>query len=213
MTADSQMETIDAFHRLYYDSGPQTWHDTKWLGVRVLKCPLDLWVYQELLTELRPDWVVECGTFDGGSAYYLATVMDLLGKGRVVTIDVEERPGRPKHHRIKYLLGSSTDAVMWRRIRSMIKPRHTTMVILDSDHTRDHVLDELRLYSQLVQPGGYLIVEDGNINGHPVLPDFGPGPMEAVTTFLEENQTFDIDRTREKFMLTFNPRGFLRRQQ
>jgi len=82
-------------------------------------------------------------------------------------------------------------------------------VILDSDHSRDHVLDELRLYAPLVTSGSYVIVEDTNINGHPVLPQFGPGPMEALDEFLRESDEFSIDDQREKFFLTFNPRGFL----
>ena len=86
------------------------------------------------------------------------------------------------------------------------------MVVLDSDHHRDHVLAELRTYSALVTPGSYLIVEDTNINGHPVRPEFGPGPMEAVDEFLRESPDFAIDPEREKFFLTFNPRGFLRRR-
>jgi cephalosporin hydroxylase len=86
------------------------------------------------------------------------------------------------------------------------------LVILDSDHTRDHVLKELQAYSSLVTSGSYLIVEDTNINGHPVLPDFGPGPMEALDTFLEGDGAFSVDADREKLMLTFNPRGYLRRR-
>lgn len=85
------------------------------------------------------------------------------------------------------------------------------MVILDSDHSKVHVLNELRIYSKLVTKGNYLIVEDTCINGHPVCQGFGPGPMEAVEEFLKENQDFVVDRTREKFYLTFNPKGGLRR--
>ena len=85
------------------------------------------------------------------------------------------------------------------------------MVILDSDHRKDNVLAELRAYSPLVQPGDYLIVEDTNVNGHPLVPDFGPGPMEAVDEFLATDDSFEIDPAREKFYMTFNPRGYLRR--
>jgi cephalosporin hydroxylase len=86
------------------------------------------------------------------------------------------------------------------------------MVILDSDHARDHVLEELRIYSSLVSPGSYLVVEDTNVNGHPVFREHGPGPMEAVELFLAETGEFEVDAAREKFFLTFNPRGFLRKK-
>jgi cephalosporin hydroxylase len=87
----------------------------------------------------------------------------------------------------------------------------TVMVVLDSDHSAAHVLDELRAYAPLVTPGSYLVVEDTNINGHPVFDSFGPGPTEAVTKFLDESSAFVVDRSREKFLLTFNPSGWLRR--
>jgi cephalosporin hydroxylase len=98
------------------------------------------------------------------------------------------------------------------RVRDFVEDREPVVVILDSDHGKDHVLEELRRYAPLVTSGSYLIVEDTNINGHPVLPDFGPGPMEAVETFLSESDDFSVDTTREKLMLTFNPRGYLRRR-
>jgi cephalosporin hydroxylase len=86
------------------------------------------------------------------------------------------------------------------------------LVILDSNHERDHVLDELRLYGPLVSSGSYLIVEDSNVNGHPVVPAFGPGPSEAIADFLAETDEFSVDATREKFFLTFNPGGYLRKR-
>lgn len=85
------------------------------------------------------------------------------------------------------------------------------MVILDSDHKKVHVLNELKIYSKFVSKGSYLIVEDSNINGHPVLPNFGLSPMEAIKDFLKENKNFIIDKTKEKFFLTFNPNGYLKR--
>jgi cephalosporin hydroxylase len=201
---------VDQFHRLYYND-PGTWLDTRWLGVPAWKCPLDLWIYQEILQELRPALIIECGTAHGGSAYYLASICDLLGAGEVVTIDVETKPGRPVHPRITYLLGSSVEPDMIAQVRSRIPAAGSVLVILDSDHSAPHVARELSEYAGFVTPGSYLIVEDTNINNHPVLPAFGPGPMEAVSSFLETNHQFAVDEGRQKYHLTFNPRGFLRR--
>lgn len=199
------------FHRLYYYRRDQTWRNTRWMGTDVLKCPLDLWVYQELLFELRPDWIVETGTAFGGSAAYLAAMCDLLGNGRIVTIDPRVREGRPQHPRITYLAGLSTDPEIRAQVESMIGPEDRVLVLLDSDHSERNVLEELRAYHGLVTPGSYCVVEDSNVNGHPVAREHGPGPMEAIHTFLRENDAFEIDREREKFFLTFNPSGFLKR--
>ena len=85
------------------------------------------------------------------------------------------------------------------------------MVVLDSDHSQAHVAAELEAYRSFVAPGCYLVVEDTNINGHPVAADFGPGPMEAVEAFLPRAPEFEVDRSRERFLLTLNPGGYLRR--
>lgn len=200
----------DEFHRLYYDTA--VWKDTYWLGVRTQKCPLDLWVYQELLVEQKPDLIIETGTAHGGSALYLASVCDLLGRGEIVTVDIFPIEDRPAHDRITYLTGSSTAPEVVAEVERIVAGRENVLVILDSDHARDHVLDELRIYNRFVPPGGYLIVEDTNVNAHPVFPEHGPGPMEALETFLGETDEFEVDPTREKFFLTFNPRGFLRKR-
>lgn len=205
---------INRFHRLYYEDAHQdrTWNDTHFLGVRIRKNPLDLWIYQEILFDTRPDLIVETGTLFGGSAYYLARMCDLMDRGSVITIDIKERPKRPTHPRITYLTGSSTSDDIVRQVQEKAHGLGSVLVILDSDHRRDHVIEELRLYSPLVSPGSYLIVEDTNVNGHPVNPGYGPGPMEAVDSFLSHTSEFEIDRGREKLLFTFNPKGFLRRR-
>jgi cephalosporin hydroxylase len=201
---------VDQFHRLYYhDTG--TWRDTHWLGVRTLKCPLDLWIYQEILQELRPQLIVECGTAFGGSALFLASICDLVGSGKILTIDIESKPERPMHPRITYLLGSSVDPGVFEQVRSMVPADGHVLVLLDSDHSAAHVSQELLMYSDLVTVGSFLVVEDSNINNHPVLPAFGPGPMEALDAFLKVNDQFLVDEGKQKHHLTFNPRGFLRR--
>jgi len=207
--------TVDNFHRLLYETAyaaGDAWNP-RWLGVENLKCPFDLWIYQEILHEIRPDLVIETGTARGGSALFLATMLDLLGSGALVSIDIVRRPEWPTHPRITYVTGSSTSQSVLDEVKARVGRAARVMVILDSDHKKDHVLDELRLYSPLVTRDSYLIVEDTNINGHPVFPGFGPGPTEAVDEFLAGNTTFQRDRSRERFFVTFNPGGYLRRVQ
>jgi cephalosporin hydroxylase len=204
---------VDWFHRLYVELGPvgSTWRDTRWLGTHVAKCPLDLWVYQEMLQELRPDLIVETGTAWGGSALYLASMCDLLGKGEVLTVDLVDLPDRPAHPRIEYLHGSSTEATVVGKVAARAAGKEQVMVVLDSDHRAHHVRKELELYSRFVTVGSYLVVEDTHVNGHPLIDNHGPGPYEAVEEFLRDRSDFVVDRSREKFLLTFNPCGFLRR--
>lgn len=206
----AQQTVVDQFHRLYYND-PETWRKTSWLGVTTWKTPLDMWVYQEIVQELRPQLIVECGTAFGGSAYFLACICDLVGSGQIVTIDIATDPQRPVHPRITYLHGSSVDPQLAERVRAMAPADGHVLVILDSDHTEPHVTRELTAYAGMVTPGSYLIVEDTNVNNHPVFPAFGPGPMEAVDKFLQRNDDFIVDLAREKYHLTFNPRGFLLR--
>lgn len=206
-----EKSVVNAFHVLYKDVRKiekATW----FLGVRVYKCPFDLWVYQELIHELKPDLIVETGTLHGGSALYLASMMDLVDKGEIITVDVAPGEGvRPEHPRVTYLTGSSIGPEIVERIRRRAENADTVMVLLDSDHRKKHVLAEMRAYGPIVTHGSYMVVEDTNINGHPTHVGWGEGPMEAVEAFMQETDEFVIDRAREKFMMTFNPSGWLRR--
>jgi cephalosporin hydroxylase len=198
---------VVGFHGLYYHHPERTVYNTTWLGVQVGKIPLDLWVYQEILFERRPDYVIETGTANGGSALWFASMCDLIGHGEVISIDNTAREGLPQHPRITYVTGSSTSADVVAEL-----PRgKETFVDLDSDHRKEHVLQELELYSELVRPGGYLVVEDTILNGHPVNRSYGPGPYEAVDEFLAAHPNWERDLSREKFYATFNPGGYLRR--
>jgi len=204
---------IDLFHILYYGSDRLApgWRDVAWMGQPVMKCPIDLWIYQEILYRLRPDVIVESGTSRGGSALFLANVCDLLGNGRILSIDLREYSGRPDHPRLHYLQGSSTAPAILGQVADAIRPQERVMVVLDACHQKHHVLEELRLYSRFVSLDSYLVVEDTNINGHPVWPGFGAGPYEAVQEFLNQEQRFVVDSSWEKFLLTFNPGGYLKR--
>jgi cephalosporin hydroxylase len=203
---------IDLFHDLYYNGLPgegYIFQRTLWMNVPCQKCPLDLWIYQELIAELRPDLIVETGTAEGGSALFMAHMLDLVGKGEIVTIDIRDLP-RPAHPRIKYVLGSSSDPGL---IQSLLgsRPPETRLVILDSDHRKNHVLKELTLLAPCVSIGSYVIVEDTKINGHPVFSTFGAGPFEAVQELLPSHPEFMVDDSKEKFLLTFSPGGYLKR--
>ena len=207
-----QLIVVREFHKLYYQLWMQG-EDTKnlsWFGQRMIKCPLDLWIYQELLVRTRPDVVVDTGTCFGGSAFYMATILDQIGHGRIITIDIEDVPGRPTHPRISYITGSSVDPRVVSQVHDAVGGERS-LVVLDSDHSAAHVYQEILAYQSLVKPGDYLIVEDTNVNGHPVLLEHGPGPMEAVDKFLAGNRDFVIDEACERFLMTLNPRGYLRR--
>lgn len=207
-----EAEIVNEFHHLYYEVLPhRTWQNTYWMGHRLLKCPLDVWHYQEILYEVRPDLIIETGTCFGGSALLLAQLCDLLGHGRIITVDIESREDRPVHPRITYLTGSSTAPDIVSQLTGSARQESRVIVILDSDHSKGHVSAELRALADLVTLGSYLIVEDTNVNGHPVASDHGPGPMEALEEFLAEHHEFNIDLRGEKFLLSFNPRGYLKR--
>lgn len=195
-------------HDVLYES--DAWTQARWLGAQALKNPLDLWVYQEIVFETRPELIVETGTYRGGSALYLASLCDLVGGGEVLSIDVEPvRDDYPEHPRITYLGGrSSTDPAVVEEVRERAAGRRL-LVILDSDHSQAHVEAELALYAPLVPVGCYVIVEDSNIGR--IRKDLMPGPLEAIQTFLASRSDFEVDRGREKFLITFNPSGYLER--
>jgi cephalosporin hydroxylase len=210
---NDEQQIIDQFHDLYYRGRAgetEIYLRTRWMNVPCQKCPLDMWMYQEIIAEVRPQLVVETGTYLGGSALFIAQMLDLLGQGEVITIDVNSHAERPTHPRITYVQGSSADPGLVSRLLAD-RPDEVRMVVLDSDHSKSHVRQELTLFAPYVTVGSYLIVEDTNVNGHPTLPSFGPGPFEAVNTFLAEHPEFVVDETRERFLMTFNPRGYLRR--
>jgi cephalosporin hydroxylase len=212
-----EQELIDRFHLLWYEQrGKQTWRSTYWLGTGVQQCPLDLWIYQELIHRVRPDVFVEVGIKRGGLTRFIADVFTLLGRGKVVGVDLSVRNvdrGLRRNKRVKLLAGDSVDARLFGKVERECRGK-TTMVLLDSDHRAAHVRKELDLYGQLVTPGSYLIVNDTNINGHPALvgnKGRGPGPYEAVEDFLASTTAFELDPTCERYLLTMNPRGYLRR--
>lgn len=208
-----EKQIVEDFHRLYFNDVFDKQLRVNWLGVEVLKYPTDLLVYQEIIHEIRPDLIIETGTHQGGSALFFASILDLIGRGQVISIDVATRNTRPPHPRITYLVGSSTSEDVLADVARRAEGLATVLVTLDSSHTKRHVAREIDVYRRFVTTGSYLIVEDTKLNGHPVFtryePDLGEGPMEAVMEFLAKDRTFRVDRSRERFFLTSNPNGFL----
>jgi cephalosporin hydroxylase len=200
------------YFRRYYELG--VWKRQHYRGVRILKLPTDLWNYQEIFTDQRIEWVVETGTLHGGSALLFADLLGLSGcPGRVITVDISHAALQVKAHpRIDFVLGSSASEETAARIAEMLPAnRGALFLILDSDHAKAHVLRELELFVPLLRRGDYLVVEDGCVNGHPVRPEFGPGPLEAIEEFLQQHPgLFIADRERErKFGCTAAPSGYL----
>jgi cephalosporin hydroxylase len=197
----------DAFIDAYYDS--LAGQKATWLDVPVATPPTDLFVYQELIAEHRPDVVVETGTGRGGRALYLAGVCDLVGHGTVISIDPEDVPGRPTHPRLTYVTGPPHQPDTAEAVRALIGDDAHGLVILGSRAPINETVAEFHLYSSLVPVGSYVIVEETVVNGHPVWLNFGAGPWEAVKQLTGGD--FVSDASRERFGLTLNPRGFLKR--
>src|SRR4029079_17783752 len=172
---------VSRAHDVLYLS--DAWTEATWLGAQALSTPCERWVYEEIMLETRPELVIETGTYRGGSAFFLASICDLLGAGEVVSIDIEPvRDDYPVHSLSTYLGGrSSTDPDVLAEIRARVEGKQT-LVILDSDHSQVHVETELAEEPQPVPVGGYLIVEDSNIGQ--IRKDLLPGPLQAIETFL-----------------------------
>jgi cephalosporin hydroxylase len=190
--------------------------NTRFLNVPIAKVPVDLWMMQQIIYDTKPEFLVETGTFKGGSAIYLAWLLQSMGlPGRVLTVDIvnshraaETNPLWKNY--VDFYLGSSTDPNVVKKIAERVKG-HRVLVTLDSDHSMLHVLRELTMYAPLVQRGGYLIAEDTHLDGVPTFEDLRTGPMAAVERFLDLNTDFERDYSRE-VAPSFNHGAWLRRK-
>lgn len=187
---------------------------TTWLGHTIRQNTLDLWVIQETIAEVRPALLIECGTNLGGSALFYAHLCDLLGNGRIVSIDVEKRHSI-EHPRITFLLGSSTAPAIRESVAAIVRQTPgPILLILDSDHSEAHVRRELELYAPFVTTGSYVLVQDGVIDVLPTFETGRPGPLPAIEAFLHAHpRAFAIDHARcRRFPITHHPKGWLKRQ-
>jgi len=180
-------------------------------GIPTMKIPLDFWIYQEILWETRPAFIIELGNLHGGSTLALAHACDALGKGKIIGIDAYHAhvyPAVRAHRRITLLTGDACG--MYPTVASIVDGSDEVMVIEDSSHEYQNTLDVLRTYSPLIGSNQYFIVEDSNCrHGLDVGPK--PGPYEAIETFVGMNPEFVVDRTREAYCITWNPKGYLKR--
>ena len=207
-------QIVRMFHEMLYYSAVN--EDMEWMGVRTLQNPADMWVIQEILFEVKPDFIIETGTFHGGSSLFIAMVLEAMGSdAKILSIDIEPKTGFAKTYHVfqkhvEVFTGSSTAPDLVKAIGERVKGKKV-LVLLDSDHREPHVSAELAAFGPMVSVGSYVIVQDTNLNGHPVVPDYGPGPWEAVEGFLEKHPEFEVDKSREKFLVSFFPSGYLRR--
>lgn len=187
-----------------------------WFGVGIQKHPCDLWVTQELLFQIKPDVILEIGNYTGGSTYALAHFCDIMGKGRIISVDITDENHDPNpllqnHERIQWIIADATQPNVIETIKGMIEPHERVLVIEDSSHTYANTLAVINAYQDLVRPGDYFIVED-TICWHGLDVGPNPGPWEAVQEFLRNNPNWEADREREKMITTWTPMGYLRRK-
>jgi cephalosporin hydroxylase len=177
------------------------------------KAPTDLIAYQEIVSRVKPDWIIEFESGTGGRAGFFASLCELLGHGQVVSIDPAVDDTRPQHPRITYLRGQPGEKSTVARVKELTGEKPHGLVVLGSAGNRQRTSKEFTAYAPFVSVGSYLIVEDTAHNGHPVWPEFGPGPWEAVKQLLNRRSDFVADPFMERFALTFNPGGFLKRMR
>lgn len=199
------------FRQLIFKTG--NFNAVTWLGVPVWQNVSDLWTIQEVIARVRPALLIECGTNRGGSSLFYAHLFDLMGAGEVLTIDIEKLHNLT-HPRVTCLIGSSTsDEIVETTRQKAAACQGPVMVILDSDHSRDHVRSELDCYAKLVTPGSYCLVQDGVIDTLPEFRAGRPGPLPAIEDFLKTHPEFECDHElSERFLITHHPKGWLRRK-
>ena len=212
MTTETLEARLDMTLREWIERYQQklVFEQVNYRGVATWKNVLDLWVYQEIIWESGVEVVIEIGTRHGGTTLWLSDlVRNFRGESAtVISIDLE-RPARELPANVHFICGDSIAPGTVAEAESVSAGRKT-LVIADGNHEADHVLQEMRLYARLISDGSYFIAEDGIVD---VMDwkEYTPGPMVAAQRFLAETDEFELDRTREKFLLTYAPGGFLKR--
>lgn len=198
-------------------------YEPTWLGMSIIQFPEDVVMMQELIWRIRPEVIVETGVAHGGSAIFYASMLELLGRGRVIAVDIEIRQqnrlaidSHPLGRRVELLEGSSVDPGTRQVVFSRIKPWERVLVVLDSNHSRDHVAAEMEAYGPLVAPGSYMVVMDGAQALMSSIPRGRPdwahdNPLAAIDEFVARRPEWEIDPVFTRLGITSNPSGFLRR--
>lgn len=218
-------EGLDLLSNLWIKSAAQhrLMYEPTWLGRPVIQFSTDIVMIQELLWKIQPDVVVETGVAHGGSLVLSASVLELIGKGKVIGIDIEIRPhnrtaieAHPLKHRIELIEGSSVAEETLDAVKKAVGNAKSVLVFLDSNHTESHVREELELYAPLVTPGSYIVAHDGAQawvwdipNGKPEWKD--DHPLNAIHKFLKSHPEFTIDPHWTRLGITSSPDGFLKR--
>ncbi|WP_207515591.1 cephalosporin hydroxylase family protein [Longitalea luteola] len=201
-------------------------YNFSWMGRPIIQYPQDMIAMQEIIWELKPDLIIETGIAHGGSLIYYASLLELIGKGEVLGIDIDIREhnrreieAHPMFKRIKMIQGSSIDPNLVEQVKTVVKGKQTVLVSLDSNHTQDHVLKELQFYAPFVTPGSYIVVFDTIVED---LPEgyfkekrpwgIGDNPKTAVYEFLKNNDQFEIDTAiNNKLLISVAPDGYLKK--
>ena len=221
----TEVEIIDSEYKNLNELSLAGWLDyhqrnvvfdqVSWMGIPTWKNVMDLWVYQELVFKVRPDIIVEMGSFKGGSTLYLAHLLENIGQGRVISVDIDHSNFVASHARISTLTGSTQDSGIIAEIKKVCADARV-MIIHDADHNKNTVLADLYAYADIVSKDSYFIVEDGVVDlfsPQSLLGGAlgGPGPLPAIREFLESDRRFVVDRDCERYLLTYNPNGYLKR--
>lgn len=233
LESDGQKSTVDLYSSEGLDMLSNLWvkaaaqhrlmYEPTWLSRPIIQFPTDVVAIQELLWSVKPDVVIETGVAHGGSLVLSASILELIGKGKVIGIDIEIRPhnraaieAHPLKKRIELIEGSSIASETLGAVRRLIDGAKTVLVMFDSNHTRAHVLQELNLYAPLVTPGSYMVAHDGAQDWVWEIPSGkkewkDDGPLGAIHDFLASHKEFRIDSHYTRFGITSSPEGYLRR--
>lgn len=198
------------------------WFKNTWLGFPIMQLPNDLFIMQELIVRTKPQVIIETGTFGGGTAIFYTSMLNLIGGGRVISVDAIERElvarkirEHPLGKDVVLVIGDSVAPETLAKLRHELAGETRILVALDSGHGYEHVLAELRAYHQFVPVGGYLVVFDTITEALSRLPGHEAwrrdNPKRAVRAFLREHPEFDVDTSCDRLLESFCPGGFLKR--